>query len=88
VKSSTGDQTKIIQDAFNKVSKSGGGVVSLAVGEYRISSPGPTIPDGTSLHGNGPSMTTLVLKDGSFSAITIGIEVSDPKLSVSVDILQ
>ena len=79
LKAATGDQSKTIQDALNKVaSSSGGGVVALAAGDYHLNS-GLTIPQGVSLRGAGPGKTTLLPKDGTFSVITMGTKVSNPK---------
>ena len=49
----SGDQAKRIQDALDKISSSGGGVLHLKAGEWQLES-GLIIPPKTSLRGDGP----------------------------------
>ncbi|KAI2468788.1 hypothetical protein F4781DRAFT_251002 [Annulohypoxylon bovei var. microspora] len=66
LKASSNDQTSQIQAALNKASTSGGGVVLLGAGTFKIS-PGLNIPNGTTLRGSGIASTHLSvskLKDG------------------------
>ncbi|KAI1382430.1 hypothetical protein F4677DRAFT_458543 [Hypoxylon crocopeplum] len=58
LKASSKDQTSQIQTALDKVAASGGGVVELGPGTFRIS-PGLTIPNGTTLRGSGIESTHL-----------------------------
>lgn len=81
----SGDQTQRIQDALDRISSSGGGVLHLKAGEYQLAS-GVTIPPRTSLRGDGPGKTKIQLKDGTKVAFTMGTKVKDPKLETPVDI--
>lgn len=58
VKASSGDRTKEIQAALDSTAASGGGVVELAAGTFRIS-PGLNISANTRLRGSGVESTTL-----------------------------
>ncbi|KAK8024656.1 hypothetical protein PG993_012722 [Apiospora rasikravindrae] len=81
----SGDQTKRIQDALDKISSAGGGVLHLKAGEYQLSS-GVMIPPKTSLRGDGAGKTKIQLKDGTLVAFTMGTKVSGPKAGTPVDI--
>ncbi|KAK6857294.1 hypothetical protein PG995_007481 [Apiospora arundinis] len=81
----SGDQTKRIQDALDKISSSGGGVLHLKAGEYQLAS-GVVIPPKTSLRGDGPGKTKIQLKDGTKVAFTMGTKVKGPKVETPVDI--
>ncbi|KAK8876831.1 hemagglutinin-related protein [Apiospora arundinis] len=81
----SGDQTKRIQDALDKISSSGGGVLHLKAGEYQLAS-GVVVPPKTSLRGDGPGKTKIQLKDGTKVAFTMGTKVKGPKVETPVDI--
>ncbi|KAI1383484.1 uncharacterized protein F4822DRAFT_79231 [Hypoxylon trugodes] len=58
IKASSKDQTSQIQTALDKTAASGGGVVELGSGTFKIS-PGLVIPNGTALRGSGVDSTHL-----------------------------
>ncbi|KAI2601851.1 hypothetical protein GGR54DRAFT_634451 [Hypoxylon sp. NC1633] len=73
LQASSADQTAQIQAALDKVAASGGGVVELGTGTFRLS-PGLTISNGTTLRGSGVGSTQLSVSklNGSVPLIALG----------------
>ena len=66
----TGDRTAEIQSALDNAHNTGGGLVRLEAGNYRISAPGLKIGSHTTLQGEGAA-TILRAADNNLSLIHI-----------------
>jgi hypothetical protein len=81
-----GDNTAQIQHALNVVAEAGGGVVSLAGGQFALV-PGLVIPGGVVLRGEGAGLTTLTLTQlGQQPLISIGQVSGTVSTTVTVNI--
>lgn len=74
----SGDQTARIQSALNQISERGGGVLLLSKGHYEIYS-SLILPNATVLRGSGQEKTTLLFRNASSDAITLGLVSEDPQ---------
>lgn len=81
----SGDQTAAIQNALDKVSNAGGGVVALAAGTYQLSA-GLMLSNNTILSGAGIGKTILTTNNGSASVVTMGSGKGTAKLGNVINI--
>lgn len=82
-----GDNTAQIQYALNATAEAGGGVVSLAGGQFAVM-PGLVVPGGVVLRGGGAGLTTLTLSQlGQQPLISIGRDPGTASPTVTVNIV-
>lgn len=86
LKTDANDQTTKIQDALNKVSAGGGGVIALAKGNFKIS-PGLMIPNNTVLRGAGMGQTILSTSNGTADLITMGTGIGSASSTATQSIV-